>query len=194
MVIDHLQSSTNFSKIAVAYVYFDYKNNETQNVLVILYNLLRQLLEQLDTVPQELQRNFESFSSRRKENKMTLDECYSFIQNISQKFGKVFLVFDAVDECPVHDTNSNELRPKIISMIQKVSSSARTFVTSRPHVNLAQDLNDCISIDVRASHSDMYAYLEARIDDHTLLRKQVNQDPALKKHLIGTIGSKANGM
>ena len=194
IVIDYIQTNPPLSRTAIAYVYFDYKNKDTQNVLSIFCNILRQLLEQTGKVPQEIQHLYDSLPSERKENNLSMDQCIAFMQIGCQNFDKIFLIFDALDECLVQDNNSNELRSKMISTIQKASNFGSIFVTSRPHVNLTQELNDCVCLEVRASDSDMCAYLKARTADHKILRRIVDHSPALESHLIDTICSKANGM
>lgn len=194
IVVDYIQSNPPLPKIAVAYIYFDYKNKDTQNVLSIFYNILRQLVEQLSKVPQDIQHLYDSLPSDRKENNLNVDQCFAFMQNVCMDFDKVFLIFDALDECPVHDNNSNELRSKRVSTIQKASHFGSIFVTSPPHVNLTQELNDCACLEIRATDDDMCAYLRARTADHRILRRIVDHSPALESHLVHTICSKANGM
>ena len=194
IVIDHLQSNCSAYHTAIAYVYFDYKSKDTQNVGAVVLMILRQLIEQVKQTPQELVDSYESLPPDRKENNLQVDQCLSFIQTTCKDFDKVFLVFDALDECPVHGDSSNELRSKMISTIQKMSLYASIFVTSRPHVNLAQQIPNCLSLEVRATHSDMCAYLQARSADYKLLRRIVDQNPALEAHLVETICSKARGM
>ena len=194
IVVDHLLSNPPTSRTAVAYIYFDYKDKDTQNALVVFSNVLRQLLERLDTIPQEIQNFYNSLPPERRENSLDLDQCISFIHLVCNKFDSTFLIFDALDECPLHGINANELRSKIISTIQRVSHCAAVFITSRPHLNLAEELGDCTKLEVRATESDMRAYLKARTVEHAILRRIFNQDSALEGHLISTICSKSNGI
>lgn len=194
IVVDYLQSKSPLSKTAVAYIYFDYKNKDTHNILSVFCSILRQLLEQINQIPQGIQRFYDSLPSERKENNLSLDQCFGFIHTVCRDFDNVFLIFDAVDECPVHDNNSNELRSKVVSTVERASKFASIFVTSRPHVNLTLELNDCACLEVRATDSDMCAYLKARTADHKVLRRIVDHSPALEDYLVDTICKKANGM
>lgn len=165
-----------------------------QNVLVVFTNILRQLLERAGTIPQEIQHFYDSLPPERKDSSLDIDKCVSFIQLACKEFDRVFLIFDALDECPVHDINTNELRSKIISTIQRVSHFAAMFITSRPHLNLAEEFRDCACFQVRATNSDMCAYLTARTADHAILRRIIKQNPALEAHLVDTICSKSSGI
>ena len=68
IVIDYLQSKSPLSKTAVAYIYFDCKNKDTHNILSVFCSILRQLLERINQIPQEIQRFYDSLPSERKEN------------------------------------------------------------------------------------------------------------------------------
>ena len=194
IVINDLQSNPPVSGTAVAYIYFDYKNKDTHNVLAVFSNILRQLLEQLNIIPREIQELYDSISSERKENNLNIDQCFSFIQLVCKDFARTFLIFDALDECPVHDSSSNEFRSKMVSLIQRLSQLTTIFVTSRPHVNLTLEIRNCGCLDVQATDSDMCAYLKARAANHKILRRIIDQNPALENHLVDTICSKAKGM
>ena len=131
---------------------------------------------------------------RRDNNDMTIQECSSFIHIVSQCFDRAFLVFDALDECPVHDKYNNEQRLKIIAMIRSACQYATIFVTSRPHIKLAQEIADCVCMEVRATEGDLRAYIKARVADHRMVRTIVKDDLALESHLEDRICSNANGM
>lgn len=194
IVVDHIQSNPPSSNTAVAYIYFDYKNKDTQKVLSVLCNILRQFLEQVGKVPQEIQQFYNSLPSERKENNLNVDQCFAFMQIVCKDYDRVFLIFDALDECPIHDNSGDEVRSKMVSAIEKASHFGSIFVTSRPNVNLTLELNDCACLEVRAMDGDMCAYLKARTADHKILRRIIDHRPALETHLVDTICNKANGM
>lgn len=193
IVIDQIQSNPPTSRTVVAYMYFDYKNKDAQNVLAVFSSLLRQILEATNTIPKELESHYSSRPSHRRENSMSIDECLSFLQIACESFDRIFLVFDALDECIIRDDSNNEPRSKIITMIKRASRFATIFITSRPHVNLTQEI-DCACLEIRATDSDMRSYLKARINNHKILRRIIDQSPSLESRSIDTICSKANGM
>ena len=193
-MVDHLQSVSEGSNTAVAFVYFDYKNKETQNISAVLSNILRQLLEELEDVPKEITQYYEASFSERKHSDISIDLGLSFIEITRQRFDQVFLIFDALDECPAYDSNANELRSRMLATVQRVSRYTTVFATSRPSIDLKQDIPDCVCFEIKATTGDVCAYLEARIANHEVLRRIANQNTALKHELIETICNKANGM
>lgn len=192
--MNHLQLNPPDTATAIAFVYFDYKAKNTQNVQAVFCNLLRQLLEQSNAIPQEVCDLHELLASKRKDNDMSVAQCLSFMQSVRKQFDTVFLLFDAVDECPMHDENVNEIRSQMLSAIQKASKFARVFITSRPHVNMTQELGDCTCLEVKANDNDVCAYLKSRTAEHRILRGLIVQYPNLERDLIATICTKASGM
>ena len=96
---------------AVAYIYIDYKDKERQTVTTILCSLLRQSLESMDAVPQEIQRIYDALPSDSKENTIDTNQCVSLFRKfVEEQSCRVFLLFDALDECSEMDHFSNEIR------------------------------------------------------------------------------------
>ena len=133
-------------------------------------------------------------SSGRKDKNMTAKECLSYIYIVSQHFDRAFLIFDALDESPVHDSYNVEQRSKVVAMMKSACQYATVFVTSRPHIDLTYEIADCAHMEVRATEGDLRNYLKARIADHRVIRTILGNDPSLKGHLEDRICRKANGM
>ncbi len=160
----------------------------------MLANLLRQLLEHLQHIPQEVQSLYGSRFVDQDQKNSTIEQWIALIELLCKKFCRTFLIVDALDECPELDDNSNEARAKMISSILRLSKSAQVFVTSRPSVDVAAKIPECMTLRIQARYSDLRSYLKARKTEHTALKKIIVQDPALEKHLKDTICRKSNGM
>ena len=180
---------------AVAYIYIDYNDKERQTVKTILCSLLGQLLESMDAVPQEIQRIYDALPSDSKENTIDTIQCvFLFRKFVEEQCCRVFLLFDALDECPDMDHYSNEIRSRMIFTMKTLATFARIFVACRSHVNLALSIPDCLYMEIRAMDSDVWYYLEARKEQHSQLRNILISHPTLAKHTEDTICRKANGM
>ena len=193
-MIDHLESNPPVSNCGVAFTYFDYKNRDSQTVLAIIASLLRQLIEKAGHTPQIISDFYASLPSDRKNNSLDVDQCLAFMQTVCKEFTRVFLVFDALDECSTYDANDGELRSNMISTIQKLSAFATIFITSRPHLRPTQEVLKCVPVDIQAADSDIRAYLKARIAGLQVLRIFVDQDPALRDNISDIICHRAQGM
>ena len=194
MVIDYLKSNFSAHGTAIAYVFFDYKDDENQSVSAMLANLLRQLSEYLQYIPQELQSLYGSRFLDPNQKNPTTEQWIALIELLCKKFSRTFLIIDALDECPEFDDNSNEVRAKMVSSLLRLSRSAHVFVTSRPSVDVAAKIPGCMTLRIQAKYSDLRSYLKARKTEHTALGTIIDQDPALEGHLEDTICRKSNGM
>ena len=194
LVVQHLESMLAAKKASLAYVYFDYKDQDRQSVRSIICNLLKQLLEQLEAVPDELL-EFEE-KSRKDGGRMnlTVDDCIRLIEKTYDSFDRVFFLFDALDECPEFDGDNEEIRFKMISTIKILSRSASVFMTSRSYLKTSVATQDCSIVEIRATDSDIRTFVNACIADHVRLRRMVEKDGGLQEKVENSICSRAQGM
>lgn len=113
-----------------------------------------------------------------------------------ERFQKVFVVVDALDECPEQE------RKSMIHMfnrhIQLAGCSVKVFLTSRPERDLGYLLNGNLNHHINADDTlkDIRPFISATVDecisDGSLLGGNVSPD--LKQYLIDTLNGKADGM
>ena len=194
LVINHLESRIAAIKPIVAFIFFDYKDQERQTVTAILRSLLRQVIESIGEIPQSIQQFYGALPPK-EENTMDEDKCTSLLECLIRNEPRdTFLIFDALDECPDIDRESNEVRSRITSAMKRLATVGRLFITARPHVHPATVIPDCHRLEIRATDSDMRCYIDARIKEHKRLVRLVGSDLQLAKRLNETLCRKANGM
>ena len=195
LVIDHLESRIAAIKPMVAYVFFDYKDQKRQTATAILRNLLKQVVEFIGEIPQSVQHSYNAKKPAEEENTMDEGQCISLIEYlISNEPCETYLIFDALDECPDIDHESQEVRSKIIYAMKRLSVVGRVFVTARSHVHLTTVLRECHCLEIHATNPDMRCYIDARIKEHQRLCRLVGSDPQLADRLNETLCRNANGM
>jgi hypothetical protein len=106
---------------------------------------------------------------------------------------RVFIIFDALDECPVlsHDRNvRNEFLDRLISLGNQ--AEINILATSRPNIEIAHG----ISVEIQASRRDIRSYLDSQLDSRTLVTDDPNdpKDLKLKQEVKDAIMGAANGM
>ena len=194
LVITHLESHIAAIKPIVAYIFFDYKDQERQTATAILCSLLRQLIEFIGEIPQSIQYFYGARTPYEKENTMDEEQCISLLESLIRNEPRdTFLIFDALDECP-DNHDSNEVRSRITSAMKRLAVVGKLFITARPHVHPATVIPDCLRLDIRATDSDMRCYINTRIIEHKRLNRLVGSDPQLANLLNETLCRKANGM
>ena len=176
-------------RVAVIYVYCDYKNSLTQSVSALMSSLLRQLVEQASHSERtgELRRFYEEDLKHRD---VTADELFAWICKYSKEFHRVYAFVDALDECPEYD------RDRLLTHLQRYSrlDHVRLFLTSRLNVSIGPDFFPLLRVEVVANTSDMAACLESEIYQSKRLALFVQTDPLLKQEIIDRVVEKANGM
>ncbi len=195
LVIDHLESRVAAIKPMVAYIFFDYKDQNRQTVTAILRSLLRQVIESIGEIPQSIQQLYDALPLDKKENTMDENQCTSLLEDLIRDEPRdTFLIFDALDECPDIDHGSNEVRSRFIYAMKRLAIVGRLFITARPHVHPTMVISDCHRLEIRATDPDMRCYIDARIKEHERLSRLVGSDPQLANRLNETLCRKANGM
>ncbi|KAL9014436.1 MAG: hypothetical protein Q9173_000918 [Seirophora scorigena] len=173
-------------RVAIAYIYCDYKDVRTQSEVELLYSVIRQLAEQTSPLPPKL-KAFHNQNTRARRHP-TDNERISLLRSICLLFQTTYLFIDALDVCP------EVSRDKILDLIKQMEPFVRIFVTSRLHLDLQAKFANMRRIDIRANQSDIEEYLEAEINTSSRLSKIIATFPDLKHEIKSTVSTKAAGM
>jgi hypothetical protein len=174
--------------VGIAYIYCNYKEKASQT----LENLVGSLVHQLVRQQSKISDNVVSMYHRHElgNTRLTLGEYSRVLQSECGTFEKVFVVIDALDECP----EDGGIRDGLLSELQKLPHNLRLLITSRPMANFCAGFNDTATLDVRASNTDITKYLDHQIALEGRLKIHVRADPTLKDAIIETIINKVDGM
>ncbi|KAH0543124.1 hypothetical protein FGG08_002550 [Glutinoglossum americanum] len=187
IVVDYLERSFGGGNIAVACIYCSYKEKEGQTVVNLIASLLRQLIQKNAFISNEISSLYHHHIE--KQTRPTFDEWFKLLQSEAHHLSKVFIVIDALDECP----ESNGTRDGFLTEIQKLPN-IHLLVTSRHIPSIERVFGKAARMEVQASNGDVRRYLECRImRDHRLVRR-IEADPALQEAIINAIIEKAKGM
>ena len=160
LVIDHLRDTFLGQNVAVAYVYFDYQNQEYQTSENVTASILKQLVMAKPEVPQLLSEMHQRMKGQgRRPLQQDLEQA---TLAMCSTFNKVFVVIDALDEC-----DATKHRPAFINFLDRVSeqSSSSIFVTSRPGLeSTTKILTSSIKITIEADDSDLKRYVSKEIE------------------------------
>lgn len=110
---------------------------------------------------------------------------------IRQEFGlykQIFVVVDALDECPEQGGH----RARLLEELQKITG-INLMITSRPHLDVQDTFQDIIWLEVRASEADLRNYIDGRLK-RGKLAKHVKAHKDLQEDISKTVVANANGM
>lgn len=156
----------------MAYIYFDYKEQDRQRPTDVLASLVKQLSVQTSELhlPLAINRLYDTLEPESKEP--SLQKLYDTLVTISESFAQVFMVFDALDECHP-DNQRKELLPLIHRMAQ---GGINLFLTSRQYpIDIQESLSDVSKIEIIAQPEDLEIYITKKIDDNIRIEDLVRK-------------------
>ena len=194
-LIHYLQSSFEHQDIGIAYIYCDYNKTERQTPVNLIADLLRQLVIELsltkaksESIQARLKALYES--SIVQNLRPTVNECTGLLREVIKCFPKVFVVIDALDECP----EAREVRYTLLKEIKTLQPQVGLLITSRYIPNIAWHLQKATQLEVKASNQDIKNYLVERLHElrntDCLLRKEIGLHDIIVKIIL----EKASGM
>jgi len=189
----------NTGLISLAYYYFDYKDNEKQHRRGLLSSLLLQLTARSDAFCDILDRlHLDCDMGLQQPSESGLIKCLEMVLALPGQ-GKVYIIVDAVDECP-NNLGMPTPRQKVLKFIDDLVSlrlpHVRICITSRPEIDIRSSLehltSHCVSLhDERGQRKDIIDYLKYVIVSDQNMAKWREED---KQLVVDTLAQKADGM
>jgi hypothetical protein len=102
---------------------------------------------------------------------------------------KVFIIVDALDECPEENYTQHTVLGELRSLLPRV----HLMVTSRPHINIISDIPELIRLEICATDEDLRQYIHARIALDRQLTRYMKTDAHLQQDVLNAVVSKADG-
>ena len=172
---------------ALAYFYFDYREQDRQTPDDFVASLLRQIAVRKVDFPQSLLDFYEHYRNERAQD--ATDDLFAIFRQIYTSFEKCYIIIDALDEC-----KSSLYRKEILKIVSGLDLQiVRLFVTSRPHVHdIKQTFLHAQQIEVEASEQDVRSYCHRMIEDSQSTLDFI--DDSLKEEVADAVTKNAQGM
>ncbi|KAI1843310.1 hypothetical protein JX266_010484 [Neoarthrinium moseri] len=164
IIIEELQTRfLNDTSVGMAYVYFDYQRPQNHKTHLVLANIIKQLLRNFPAtkLPRELHNLYEGYQKRNRQ--YSYDMVFKALSSVMKIFSKVFILFDALDECTTTDGCASQLFEQIFNLLES-SHNFQFFATSRnntPRVTHLFGRSDCTTLPIEARGDDIMRYLDA---------------------------------
>ena len=186
-MIDHILEEILSPNDAIAYFYFDYRDQQTQTPPYFLASLLRQIAARSKPLPQFLHDSYDRFKEEQSHHFMP--ELREAFRMLCETYERCFIVIDALDECK-HQAHRKEIVQLLNSLPR---GKTKVFVTSRPHVHdIKGYFEDALQVDVEARDTDIKRYCSCMIEQSTSAAELISGP--LRQQVIDTIASRAHGM
>ncbi len=169
------------------YLYCSYKEEETQTPENMVGSLLKQLVQNRAVLPGDVRNLYTKHFS--KKTRPRLDEFARLLVQEVTTSSLVFVVIDALDECP----ERGNTRARLLTEIQKLPQNARVLITSRYSSMIEERFGNVPQIDIRATDDDFKRYVEARIEEASLA-KHVRSSSEIMEEITKTVVQTSQGM
>ncbi|KAJ9220414.1 hypothetical protein DTO169C6_7303 [Paecilomyces variotii] len=171
-VIDYVQSlckTQTGSESAYVYYYFDFNDRQRETLDCFLRSALAQLSRQVETIPTEVKRLFDSATKQAEEP--TTEKLATALYELLGRFKKTYIIVDALDECCEQDD--------MIDLMSTLRGShelvANVFVTSRRERLIEDRLTSLTDLSVSLDNPEVSS------DIQTLVNNVLASDPKLKR-------------
>lgn len=156
-------------KVGIAYIYFDYKNQGSQNPTVVTASLLRQLAARNLELNEQLEQTYDELHPRLQGPDFS--RLLGLLTICAGSFEKSFIIFDALDEC-----GEEEMPDALICQLCKSDVSFKVFATSRPYPRKIQMLfQPHQTIDLHAHESDLEIFLTAKLNENQVTHSELRE-------------------
>ncbi|KAL9038606.1 MAG: hypothetical protein Q9180_003033 [Flavoplaca navasiana] len=156
LVIDHLYQTRRHHNSVVVHVYFDYQEQENENLESTIASLLQQVVSALPKVPTVVTALYHKFGKQK--HSPTLRDLVHALSLSCREYKVVYIIIDALDEC------ESKCRAGLLSLLDDLKIYAKLFVTSRPYPdNIREAFNCGPQIEVKAHSPDLERYISEQI-------------------------------
>ncbi|KAI1738955.1 hypothetical protein F4680DRAFT_466763 [Xylaria scruposa] len=174
LVINHLRKTSDRHGVGVVFLYCNYKEDKERKVVNLLSALLKQLVQELPYTPAIVQALYETHKDRK--TQPSLSDISTTIRHVLEDYREVFIVVDALDECP------DEYRDNLLSELKNLQvPRVRLMVTSRPISTISTRFRGALQLPIKAYGEDIKRLVEGQIPR---LARCVSHNPELKQRVI----------
>jgi len=189
-IIEHLSDlCRNDTSKVLAYWYFNFrdKDEDKQNVDNLLCSLIRQLSAGADALPQDVLKLRDEYKLAAK--RPGTDKLATVLKSIIGELGKdVFIVMDALDECP-ENARERYFLVRIEQLAGKYEN-LHILTTSRREVDISNSLENAATAIINIEDSvetDVRLFVQRRLeDDKRLKRWESTVKTNIENRLVGT--------
>ena len=159
-IIDILRDKRANEDFAIAFLYFDYRDQTSQSPENMVASLVRQVAENKPSIPSPVMGLYSKFGSQSKNPQ--LEDLERTLMMTCLDFEQTFIIIDALDEC-----DESNHRRVFLGVLERMSKrrDIRLLLTSRPHPqDIRNALKSGLQICIEANDMDLRAYLSDQLD------------------------------
>jgi hypothetical protein len=177
------------SEAALAFFYLDFNDNNGSKVETLIRSIIAQLSGRKPEAPAALEKLFNQ--NQEGANQPTLKDLFTVLSQIIKEFSIVYIIIDALDECPELD----EALQMLLDFRQWNIKDLHVLVTSRHLLEIESYLSDLttdqVCLNGRGVEQDISLYIEDTLKKDLKLAKWPLE---VRNEISITLSDGANGM
>jgi hypothetical protein len=199
-IIDYFDGMRKLGLASMAFFYCDFREEQKKDSRGLLSSWLVQLCHQSDAYSDILSNFYlEHSNGSRQPSDNSLVECLKEILKLRGQ-APVYLIVDALDECPIGTTSPQSYRDKVLMVLEKLIDSQfpniRICITSRPETDIKAVLGP-LTFHSTSLHDeigqmeDINNYIKSIVNTDRIMRRWTATD---KQLVVDVLSNKADGM
>jgi hypothetical protein len=198
-IIEDIMALQEEESARLAYFYCDFRDKDKQSCRNLALSILSQLAAQSSSYCDILSHLYSTHDQgRRKPSDGALTQCLKKMLSLPTR-GPVYLIIDALDECPNHTglpTSREEVLDLIEDLVELHLPKVHICVTSRPEIDIQTTLelltSLCIPLHNQSGQTkDIIDYVSSTVYSDKMMRRWREEDRSL---VIKTLTERADGM
>ena len=199
-IIQHIMTLRETGKATLGYFYFDFRDEQKKNVRDAVTSLLVQLSAYSKPCHDIIYRFFSTHrkGTQQPSNEILID-CLKEMLTITTQQQPIFIVMDALDECPNDDgmpTPREEVLNLVMVLVRLRLPNLHICVTSRPEIDIQIMLKPLavhvLSLDDETRQKTLIAnYVSSVVSSDAFMRTWPDED---KRLVVEELSERADGM
>ncbi|KAF7555470.1 hypothetical protein G7Z17_g2155 [Cylindrodendrum hubeiense] len=161
-----------------------------RTILALLANMLQQaILAQHEDVPAKVRDIYKEYIIHK-----SMPESGDFLELLKQEFGKfkkVFIVIDALDECPNDPFNA---RDEVLKIIRGFPPAVNALFFARTDLIDENEMKAGAKLHISARNDDLKRYILSRINSSSLFKSVVEMDQKASSSIVDTVIKNSDGI
>ncbi|KAF3082326.1 hypothetical protein TWF103_003363 [Orbilia oligospora] len=163
-VVDDLTARfSDSSKIAIVYIYCNFRRKDEQDAQSLLASILKQLARGRPSLPRIVKELHKHHNTKQRRTRPSIDKLVIALESVSKEYERVFIIVDALDECQLSNYCRQTFLPALFQLHTKCD--ANIFATSRFIPEITEEFENSTKLEIFAHEEDVRNYLDAQISN-----------------------------
>jgi ankyrin repeat domain-containing protein 50 len=191
-IVEHMKKYCKKPDFALAYFYFDFNDTKKQEVSSFVSSLVAQLCSKVVDLPEQLKELYKRCNNG--QVRAAMHDLKAALSVIAKGFEDVFIIADALDECP-----KNGEREELLGLIKEIKSwspsNLHLLATSRQEPDIEEVLISLTTLAISIQDSEVESDIKLHIAHELATHPKLKRWPSdIKIEIESILVAGANGM